>query len=233
MKKGSQYTEEPGILQLLHLPLHLTDMSRDSIFMRQHVIDLGSVSHIINVHVDESSLHRFYVLICASACMFIFSSSATSLAVQAKAAAIQKAVLKDGKDKGLSAKDLRQLRRNGPPIVRHSKSGKSEGEEGLGSASRNPESNHFSHHENIAASSSSGSGSGSGSREINGIARSGVKRKNPGEVEVEAALASTGMFHNDSRSSASITDIDRSMQKEDHPFNRTAASATKKQRQKM
>ena len=163
---------------------------------------------------------------CASACMFIFCSTATSLAVQAKAAAMQKALLKDGKDKGLSAKDLRQLRRNGPPIVRH-KSGRSEGEEGLGSASRKPDSNHFPHHENIIARSSS-----SGSREINKIASSGVKRKNPGEVEVEIAVASTGMFHNDLRSSASITDIDRSMQKEDHPLNRTAASATKKQRQK-
>lgn len=163
-----------------------------------------------------------------------FCFTATSLAVQAKAAAMQKALLKDGKDKGLSAKDLRQLRRNGPPIVRNSKSGRSEGEGGPGQSSRNPDSNNFPHHESIIARSSSSRGSGSGSREINGIASSGLKRKNPGEVEVEVevAVASTGMFHNDLRSSASITDIDRSMQKEGLPFNRTATSATKKQRQR-
>lgn len=36
-KKGSQYTEEAVILQILHLHLHLhlTDMSRDSLFMLQ------------------------------------------------------------------------------------------------------------------------------------------------------------------------------------------------------
>lgn len=152
--------------------------------------------------------------------------------MQAKAAAIQKALLKDGKDKGLSAKDLRQLRRNGPPIVRNSKSSRIEGEDGPGHAPRDPESNNFPHHENIIARSSSSSGSGSGSRQINGIASSGVKRKNPGEIEVEVAVAPTGMFHNDLRSSASITDIDRSMQREDLPFNRTATSATKKQRQR-
>ena len=65
------------------------------------------------------------------------------------------------------------------------------------------------------------------------------KRKAPEGVEeekvVEAAAVSTGMFHNDSRSSTSIRDIDRSMQGDDRPFNRTAsasASSSKKQRQR-
>ena len=174
-------------------------------------------------------------------CVFVsFYPPATSLAVQAAAAATQKALLKDGKDKGLSAKDLRQLRRNGPPIIRKPKSGRNEEE---GASSGHSDSNHFPHHSNaIARSSSSGSGSSweskdnvsSGGREKKRKAPEGSKE----EKGIEAAAVSTGMFHNDSRSSTSIRDIDRSMQGESNPFSRTApsssasASASKKQRQR-
>lgn len=174
-------------------------------------------------------------------CVFLFNSPpATSLAVQAAAAATQKALLKDGKDKGLSAKDLRQLRRNGPPIIRKPKSGRNEEE---GARSGHSDSNHLPYHSNANARSSS-SGSGSSWESQDNVNRGGreKKRKAPGGVEedkgVEAAAVSTGMFHNDSRSSTSIRDIDRSMQGENTPSSRTApssissASASKKQRQR-
>ena len=172
-------------------------------------------------------------------CVFMFNSPpATSLAVQAAAAATQKALLKDGKDKGLSAKDLRQLRRNGPPIIRKPKSGRDEEE---GASSGHSDSNHLPHHSNANVRSSS-SGSCSSWESKDNVSRGGSekKRKAPGGVEedkgVEVAAVSTGMFHNDSRSSTSIRDIDRSMQGENTPFSRTApsssASASKKQRQR-
>lgn len=172
-------------------------------------------------------------------CVFVFfHPPATSLAVQAAAAATQKALLKDGKDKGLSAKDLRQLRRNGPPIIRKPKSGRNEEE---GAKSGHSDSNHLPHHSNAnARSSSSGSGSSWGSKDNVSSGGREKKRKAPGGVEeekgVEAAAVSTGMFHNDSRSSTSIRDIDRSMQGESTLFSRTApsssSSASKKQRQR-
>jgi hypothetical protein len=169
-----------------------------------------------------------------------FYLPATSLAMQAAAAATQKALLKDGKDKGLSAKDLRQLRRNGPPIIRKPKSGRNEEE---GASSGHSDSNHLPHHSNANARSSS-SGSSWESKDNTSSGGREKKRKAPEGVEevkgVEAVAVSTGMFHNDSRSSTSIRDIDRSMQGENTPFSRTAtsssvsasASASKKQRQR-